>query len=67
MCRGVSLTSEMRVEIQMMSSHLFWGKNRLASELIDIQALFNDYWSSNEHEFAVPSKTPSPASPRARI
>jgi len=63
MCRGVSPTSEMRVEIQMRSDHLFWGKDRLASELIDVQALFNDYWSSDKHEFTVPSKSSSPTSP----
>jgi len=60
MCRGVSPTSEIRVEIQKRGSHLLWGKNRLASELIDVQALFNDYWSSIQHEFMVPSKPPSP-------
>jgi len=44
----------------MLSSHLFWGKNRLAGELIDVQALFNDYWSSIKHEFMVLSKLSSP-------
>jgi len=53
----------MRIEIQMRSGHLIWAKNRLASELIDLQALFDDYWSSNKHEFTVPSKSSSPTSP----
>ena len=60
MCRGVSPTSEIRVEIQKRGSHLLWGKDRLASELIDVQALFNDYWGSIKHEFMVPSKPSSP-------
>jgi hypothetical protein len=51
MCRGVSPTSDMRTEIQMRSGHLFWAKNRQGSEVIDLQELFNDYWSSNEREF----------------
>ena len=57
MRRGVSPTSEMRAEIQMRSGHLFWAKNRLASEEIDLQALFNDYWGTNEHVFTVPSQS----------
>jgi len=60
MCRGVSPTSEIRVEIHMRSSHLLWGETRRASALIDVQALFNDYWGSIKHEFMVPSKPSSP-------
>jgi len=47
----------------MKSGHLIWAKNLLASELIDIQALLNDYWGSNRHEFMVLSKLSSPTSP----
>jgi hypothetical protein len=47
----------MRAEIQMKSGHLFWAKNRLASEAIDPQALFNEYWSTNERVFTVPSQS----------
>ena len=43
----------MRAEIQMRRGHLFWAKNRLASAIIDLQALFNDYWGSNKDEFTV--------------
>jgi len=53
----------MRVEIEMRSGHLFWGKTRLASEPIGVQALFNDYWSSEKHDFTVSSKLLSPTSP----
>jgi hypothetical protein len=37
----------------MRSGHLFWAKNRQASEVIDIQGIFNDYWCSNDREFLV--------------
>jgi hypothetical protein len=47
----------MLVEIQMRSGHLFWAKDRLASEVIDLQVLFNDYLSSNKHEFTVLSQS----------
>ena len=47
----------MRAEIQMKSGHFLWAKNRLASEIINLQALFNDYWSSKKHEFMVPSQS----------
>ena len=47
----------------MRSSHSFWPKNRLASELIGIKALFDDYWGSDKHEFTVASMSSSPTSP----
>jgi hypothetical protein len=56
-CRDVSPTSEIRAEIQMRSGHLLWAKYRQSSEVIDIQALFNDYWGSKKHEFTVPSQS----------
>ena len=66
MCRGFYPTSEMRVEIQMRSGHLIWAKNRVASDLIDLQMLFDDYWNSSKHEFTVPSE-PSTINQSARI
>jgi len=57
MCRGVFPGSEMRLEVQMRSGHLFWAKRRLASEVIDLEALFNDYLSSSKHEFTVLSQS----------
>ena len=56
MGRGLSPTSEMRAEIYM-SGKFLWGKNRRASDVIDLQSLFNDYWSSNGREFTVPSQS----------
>ena len=56
-CRGVSPTSEMRVELQMKSGHSFWAKYREKNGVIDLQGVFDRYWNSNEHEFAVPSQS----------
>jgi len=41
----------MRVEIQRITGHLFWKKNRPANEEIDLQGIYDDYWSSKKHEF----------------
>ena len=43
----------MRVEIQMKSSHLPWVKKEQTSKVIDIENLFNDYWTSREHKIVV--------------
>jgi len=53
----------MRVEIQVQSSHLPWGKKEPGSKEIDCQALFNDYWSSTAHKFLVQGQLGSPTSP----
>ena len=47
----------MRVEIQMRSGHLVWAKNQQKSEVIDLQALTNDYWTSSQREFTVLSQS----------
>ena len=62
MCRDISPISEMRIETQMRSGHLLSAKSRLASGLIDAQAIYNDYWGSTKHEFTVPSESSSPVS-----
>ena len=49
----------MRAEIQMKTGHLFWAKDRLASGVIDLQEIFNDYWSTSKHVFTVPSQSGS--------
>jgi len=53
----------MRVEIQVKSGPLKWGKQEQGSEEIDFQALFNDYWNSTAHEFLVQSQLESTTSP----
>ena len=48
----------------MKHGHLFWAKRRDADEVIGLQELFNDYWSSNNRDFNVLSQSLSPISPR---
>ena len=48
----------------MKYGHLFWEKHREADEVISLQKLFNNYWSSNNHEFTVLGQSLSPISPR---
>ena len=55
--RGVSPTSQIRVEIQMKSGLSVWAKYREVGELIDLDGLFSDYWSSSKHEFTVLSQS----------
>jgi len=47
----------MRVEIQRTTRTLVWKKNRQASEVIDLQAISNEYWDSTEHELTVQSQS----------
>ena len=63
-CRDVSPTSQVRAEARMKSGHSVWTKYREASEIIDLHGVFNDYWTSNDHEFTVLSQSLSPRSPR---
>jgi hypothetical protein len=53
----------MRVEIQVKSGHLKWGKKEQGSEEIDCQALFKDYWNTTAHEFHVQGQLESPTAP----
>ena len=64
MYRDVSPTSRVRAEVRKKSGHSVWAKYREASEVIDLHELFNDYWTSNNHEFTVLSQSSSPTSPR---
>ena len=63
MYRDVSPTSQIRAEVRMNSSHSVWAKYRDAGEVIELDGLFRDYWSSNNHEFIVLSQSFSPTSP----
>ena len=45
---------QMRVEIQMKSSYLPWAKKEQNGNLIDLQEVFDEYWSSKMHEITVP-------------
>ena len=57
MYRDVFPTSKMHAEIQMKSGHLFWAKYRQTNEPIDLQDIFNEYWTSNQNDFIVPSRS----------
>ena len=52
-CRDVSPESQIRAEVRMKSGHSVWAKYREASEVINLDGLFNDYWGSDSHEFTV--------------
>ena len=49
-CRDISPTSKMRVEIQMKRRHRPWERTEQASLDINLQELYDDYWTSNAHE-----------------
>ena len=58
--RDVSPTSQIRAEVRMKSGHSVLAKYREAGEVIDLDGLFSDYWSSNNREFTVLSQSLSP-------
>ena len=57
MYRDVSPTSQIRAEVRMKSGQSIWTKYREAGEVIDLDGLFGDYWSSKKHEFTVLSQS----------
>ena len=61
--REVSPTSQIRADVRMKSGHSVWAKYREASEVIDLDGLFDDYWSSNKDNFTVLSQSLSLPSP----
>ena len=48
--RDICPTSQIRAEIRMKK---FWARHREARQIIDLDRLFNDYWSSLNNEFTV--------------
>ena len=58
--REISPTSQIRAEIRMKSGHSILAKYREAGEVVDLDGLFSDYWSSNNREFTVLSQSLSP-------
>jgi hypothetical protein len=55
--REISPTTKMTVEVQMKSSHIPWAKKELTTKEIDLENIFNIYWSSKEHEITVPGQS----------
>jgi len=43
----------MRLEIQVRSGPLPWANKERASKVIDLQNLFNDYWTSKVDELTL--------------
>ena len=62
--RDVSPTTQIRAEVRMKIGHSVWAKYREGNEAIDLDGIFSDYWSSNNHEFTVLSESLSPTDPR---
>jgi len=62
--REVSPTTQIRADVRMKIGHSVWTKYREANEVIDLDGLFSDYWSSSNHEFTVLSQSLSPTSLR---
>ena len=54
--RDVSPTSQIRAQARMKSGLSVWAKYREAGEVIDLDELFSEYWSSINHEFTVLSQ-----------
>ena len=47
----------------MKSSHLPWAKKEQATKEIDLESLFNIYWTSKARELTVTGSSYSPTSP----
>ena len=62
-CREVSPTTKMIVEVQMRSSHLPWLKKEPTTNEIDLENLVNIYWTSKAQQITVPGQSWSPINP----
>ena len=47
----------------MKSGHLPWAKKEQSTKEIDLEYLFNVYWTSKARELTVPGQSLSPTSP----
>jgi len=63
-CRHLFPTSNIHAVVRMKRGHSFLATYTDTPTDIDLQGLFNDYWSSNNHEFTILSQSLSPTSPR---
>jgi hypothetical protein len=55
--RKVSPTTKMSVEVQMKSNRVPWAKKEQNTKEIDLENLFNTYWTSKQHELTVPGQS----------
>ena len=58
--RGVSPTSQIHAEVRMKSGRWVWAKYQEAKEAIDLDRLFNAYWSSNDRKLTALGQSLSP-------
>jgi len=56
-CRDISPTSQICVDIQMKHGDLPWAMVEQASKEIDLGELYDDYWTSKAHELALQSES----------
>ena len=54
--REVSPTTQIRAVVRMKIGHSVWARHRETDEVIDLDGLFSDYWSSDNREFTVLSQ-----------
>ena len=59
LCRDVSPTSQIRVQLQAKSGLFPLGNKEQGSKEIDCQELFMDYWNTTVHEFPVQGQSES--------
>ena len=59
--RDICSTSQIRAEVRMKK---LWTRHREARQVVDLDGLFSDYWSSRNNEFTVLSQSLSPTGPR---
>jgi len=60
--RDICPTSQIRVEVQMKKK--FSARHWEARQVIDLDGVFSDYWSSSNNEFTVLSQSLSATGPR---
>ena len=60
--RDIAPTSQVRVEIQMKSSHMPFAKKDRNVKGIGLHKLFDEYWASEKHELVLPGRSYSPTS-----
>jgi hypothetical protein len=63
MRRGVSPASKLSAEIQMSGKYPLAKTRQTDAAEINLQDLFNEYWSSENNDFIVLSQSSSPTNP----
>ena len=61
-CREVSPTTKVSVEVQTKSSHLPCAKTEQSTQKLDLENLFNMYWTSKAYDLTVSGQSWPPTS-----